>query len=150
MKKMVLVLSCVCLLLVGTACGTSQAQVKMTDFTKLPEPDSVVYIHDGEEERVFQKGTEEFEQILALNQLRLPEETYQIDPMNCVDDLERYDFLVYRYEKKYAPVSFNLGGERDEHSSPATYWVSPQYPPTSFYGFPGSPVDLLAYLNSLK
>lgn len=159
MKKLILLLSCVCLLLTGTSCGTSststttsgeknRTQLDVADCTKLPKPDEIVYIHKGKE-TVFQKGSEEFQEIFVLNQDRCTQKMDMLKLAMVESVLKGYDRLVYRYQEKYESVTFNL--TLRDGDNPSDYWVSPQTTPTmTFYGFVSEPTELLAYLDSLE
>ena len=131
-----------------------KTSLDLSDWSKLPEPDEIVYFHERKEDR-FTKGTTEYAKIFSLNQARcnrvidLDFELLQTSftPEEYIED--GYFLLEYRY-KEYNSVYFSLKPEMD-----STCWISTERSWGKYargqgmYGDLPEPTELLAYLDSL-
>lgn len=131
-----------------------KTSLDLSDWSKLPEPDEIVYFHERKEDH-FTKGTTEYAKIFSLNQARcnrvidLDFELLQTSftPEEYIED--GYFLLEYRY-KEYNSVYFSLKPDMD-----STCWISTERSWGKYargqgmYGDLPEPTELLAYLDSL-
>lgn len=122
--------------------------VNLSHKRSFPEPDEIVYYHDGTQ-AVFSQGTEEFEKVFAFNQARCPDEMNELQ--SGIGDwepvLHQRKALEYRYESLYYSLYFNLETRMEGDT---LYWVSTQNGwGMPLYGYAGEPTELLEYLDSV-
>jgi hypothetical protein len=131
----------------------------ISDITKLPTPDELVYLHNGISTLITKKNPK-FQIIIQLNTKR---QTKKLSALEFVVDYKitkkNSDYLVYLYDtKNYVPVCFDLFPSPDERfeNFVANYYGSDAVPSedkvirTNINAFGNlSPADeLLAYLKS--
>lgn len=89
----------------------------ISDITKLPTPDELVYLHDGVYSGEITKRNPKFQKIIQLNTAR---QTKKLGVLKLAIDYKSTekngDYLIYLYDSKnFVPVYFKLVPSPDEN-----------------------------------
>ena len=120
-----------------------------TDAANLPKPDKIIYYTPGKT-ITFEKGTEEYEKVLSLNQARCSGDIgeIQMGMYEWTPFFHAESALKYQYSEHYSPI-FNLT-RNGTYMVPDLYWIVAPSGSGTVYGQLPEPTELLAYLESLK